>query len=40
LRKALTLAELARRDRRVRQLVGVVVFLCAGVVANVVWPLG
>jgi len=40
LRQALTLAELARRDRRVRQLGGIVVFLRAGVRATVVWPLG
>jgi hypothetical protein len=40
LRQALALAELARRDRRVRQLGGIVVFLRAGVRATVVWPLG
>ena len=40
LRQALALAELARWDRQVRQLGGVVDFLRAGVVATVVWPLG
>jgi hypothetical protein len=40
LRQAFALAELARRDRRVRQLGGIVVFLRAGVRATVVWPLG
>jgi hypothetical protein len=37
LRHAFALAELARRDRCMRQLSGIVVFLCAGLIATIVW---
>jgi hypothetical protein len=40
LRQTFALAELARRDRCMRQLGSIVVFLRTGAVAHVVWPLG